>query len=541
MQRWLGQIREFFRSRTEIYNEADEGRQFNAIYLVMLVLSCLIALLGLLQNSPAVIIGAMLISPLMGPILSCGLALTMADWGLGRKALRNILLSIVETILIAVLATFLSPLKDATPEILARTNPNLMDLLIAFFSGAAGTLALCSRKGGLTILPGVAIATAVMPPLATAGYGLSTGQWVVARGAFMLFFTNLTAIIISADLVFLIVGFRPKRAIEEGEHAALVRGRFLIAGAVLLVLSVPLIRTLMRAAQQANLRRQVEEVLAEEISSSSERKLDRIALELQGRSLSVQAAVETPKFIPQQETQAWEVKLQARVGRPVRLELQQLQLAHQEEMPAAPNRDYLGGGIIRSAPPEPHLSVAGELQNVQDRIQSFLKDLLGPLNAKEITVRSAGAQPDATVSIEADAHVPAPISIDEWRVIAVAVSRELKAPVQFTGNLVLGDPLPLRFHPKSLRLVSTDRIALTQLLSQWNKRPDVSYRLVLPRSADPALTEKRVALLKRRSVKIIVAEDTTGTWGEDAMMFSAVQRLKANVQKQELVKTGPNP
>lgn len=125
-------LRELFRPATEIYQDAQESRQFDVVYFAMLVLACLIALLGLLLNSPAVIIGAMLISPLMGPILACGLALTAADWDVGQKAARNVALSVAEAIIIAALATKLSALRQATPEILARTNPNLMDLLSRF-------------------------------------------------------------------------------------------------------------------------------------------------------------------------------------------------------------------------------------------------------------------------------------------------------------------------------------------------------------------------------------------------------------------------
>jgi uncharacterized hydrophobic protein (TIGR00271 family) len=127
-----------FKSTDVIYQEAYEGRQFDAVYFAMMVFACLIALMGLLLNSPAVIIGAMLISPLMGPILACGLALTTSEWSLGKKAGRNLVMSIAEVILIAMIATHLSPLREPTAEILARTNPNLMDLLIAFFSGVAG-------------------------------------------------------------------------------------------------------------------------------------------------------------------------------------------------------------------------------------------------------------------------------------------------------------------------------------------------------------------------------------------------------------------
>ena len=236
-------IRELFRPAAEIYRDAAEGKQFDAVYFVMLILACLIALLGLLLNSPAVVIGAMLISPLMGPILACGLALTAADWDVGKKAARNVALSVVEAILITVIAIRLSPLREATPEILARTNPNLMDLLIAFFSGIAGTVALCSRKAAMTILPGVAIATAVVPPLATIGYGIGTLQWSIASGALMLFLTNFAAIVLSAGLVFLVVGIRPQKADEGSEHF-LSRHRIAIAALVLVGLSIPLMKTL---------------------------------------------------------------------------------------------------------------------------------------------------------------------------------------------------------------------------------------------------------------------------------------------------------
>lgn len=132
----------------------------------MLALSGLIALFGLLQNSVAVIIDAMLISPLMNPILAGALALLLGDGRLGEKAAIILGISIGGVIVITGIVAWLSPLKEVTPEILARTNPNLLDLFIAFLSGLAGTLALRSGSTNLTIIPGVAIAVAVVPPLA---------------------------------------------------------------------------------------------------------------------------------------------------------------------------------------------------------------------------------------------------------------------------------------------------------------------------------------------------------------------------------------
>lgn len=534
MKAWLQQIRALFRPRAEIYEDAYEGRQFDAIYFAMLVLGCLIALLGLLLNSPAVIIGAMLISPLMGPILSCGLALTVADWSLGRKAARNVAFSVGETILIAVVATLLSPLKDATPEILARTNPNLMDLLIAFFSGAAGTLALCSRKSALMILPGVAIATAVMPPLATTGYGVSTGQWSIAGGAFMLFFTNLTAIIISADIVFVLVGFRPARAVDMREHATFVRGRFVVAGGVVILLSLPLIRTLAQAAQQANYRKQVHAVLVEHLPRASERKLDRLSLQLLNNELAVEASVETPNFIEPQEIKAWEAAIQTRVGRPVRLELEQLQLARKPvgvEAQATPNKDYLGGGAIKPAGPAQHLSMAEELEQVQARMKSSLTEFLQPLGAEAVSIHSVAARSDQTVVIEVEAQVPQPVTQEAWQVVTAAVAYELNSPVQLSAGLSIGNPLLLRFHPGSLRLHTVDRRALSEMLSRWNKQPEVNYQLVQAKAADAKLSATRLSLLRKRSTKIKVAAIPDPPTDGDTVLLRAAQRISAQSER----------
>ncbi len=339
-------LRELFRPAADLHQEADESRQFDVVYFAMLVLSSLIALLGLLLNSPAVIIGAMLISPLMGPILACGLALTAADWNIGKKAARNVGLSVAEAIVITVFATFLSPLREATAEILARTNPNLMDLLIAFFSGIAGTLALASRKTTMTILPGVAIATALIPPLATVGYGIGTAQGAIASGAFMLFLTNFAAIVLSAGLVFLTIGVRPQSAGADGQHF-IARYRIVIAVLVLLGLSVPLMRTLRNAAQQAKLRTEVSNLLRRRLPKSEDRQLNNVKLQVAKDYVAVAAIVQTSRFIEPTEVQALQSELTRVIGRPVRLELQQLQLARKERASPVEGKDYLGGGVVQ--------------------------------------------------------------------------------------------------------------------------------------------------------------------------------------------------
>jgi len=174
---------------SEIIDQINSGITFRGGNLWVLIFAILIASLGLNVNSTAVIIGAMLISPLMGPIIGMGFALGTNDLDMLKRAAKNYAISTLISILTATLYWFLTPLSDAQSELLARTSPTLYDVLIAFCGGAAGIIALCT-KGKSNVIPGVAIATALMPPLCTAGFGLGTGHIMYFLGAFYLFFIN---------------------------------------------------------------------------------------------------------------------------------------------------------------------------------------------------------------------------------------------------------------------------------------------------------------------------------------------------------------
>lgn len=180
-------------------------------YWLQILFSAGIATLGLVLNSPAVIIGAMLISPLMGPILAAGLALAAGDLVLSARAILNLTLSCAIAIGFAVLLVALLPFREVTAEIAGRTHPNTLDLVIALFSGAIGSIATCKEvKGVVTSIPGVAIAVALMPPLCVVGFGLGVAAststqdgMTIARGGGLLFLTNLAAITFTSMVVFL--------------------------------------------------------------------------------------------------------------------------------------------------------------------------------------------------------------------------------------------------------------------------------------------------------------------------------------------------
>ncbi|MEO8171516.1 MAG: TIGR00341 family protein [Sediminibacterium sp.] len=167
----------------------DAGIDFKGTNLWILIFAIFVASLGLNVNSTAVIIGAMLISPLMGPIMGIGLGMGINDLFLLRRAINNYLIATGVALTTSTIFFLLSPLNDAHSEILARTAPNIYDVLIALFGGLAGILATSSKQKG-NVIPGVAIATALMPPLCTAGYGLATLQFSFFFGAFYLFIIN---------------------------------------------------------------------------------------------------------------------------------------------------------------------------------------------------------------------------------------------------------------------------------------------------------------------------------------------------------------
>jgi len=176
-----------------------QGVKVGGTNLWVLIFAILIASIGLNVNSTAVIIGAMLISPLMGPIIAIGFGVATNDADLIRTALRNLGLFVAISLITSVLYFKLSPLSLAHSELLARTSPTLWDVLIAFFGGAAGIIAL-TRKHASPVIPGVAIATALMPPLCTAGYGLASGNLAFFGGAFYLFAINSVFIALATAL-----------------------------------------------------------------------------------------------------------------------------------------------------------------------------------------------------------------------------------------------------------------------------------------------------------------------------------------------------
>lgn len=186
---------------------------FRGSNLWILACAIVIASVGLNVNSTAVIIGAMLISPLMSPIVGAGFALAIYDFELLKKSGKNLLIATIVSLVVASIYFFISPFKETQSELLERTSPNIYDVLIAFFGGLVGVIALTRVEKGNPI-PGVAIATALMPPLCTAGYGLAIGNFSYFFGAFYLYSINCFFICISTFLIVKYLKYEPVRSLN---------------------------------------------------------------------------------------------------------------------------------------------------------------------------------------------------------------------------------------------------------------------------------------------------------------------------------------
>lgn len=200
----------------QVIDSITRNSDFVGANLWTLIFAILIASIGLNMNSTAVIIGAMLISPLMGPIMGVGLGMGTDDFGLVKKGIRNLLTATIISIITSAIYFWITPLDEAKSELLARTTPTLWDVLIAFFGGLAGVVA-ATRNEKSNAIPGVAIATALMPPLCTAGYGLATANYYYFLGALYLYCINSIFICISTFLIIRLMKFKRKSFEESGQ------------------------------------------------------------------------------------------------------------------------------------------------------------------------------------------------------------------------------------------------------------------------------------------------------------------------------------
>ncbi|WP_339614597.1 DUF389 domain-containing protein [uncultured Winogradskyella sp.] len=237
----------------------------------ILVCSIFVASIGLNANSTAVVIGAMLISPLMGPILGIGMSLAINDIDTLRKSLINLATMIILSLLTAFLFFWLFPLSEDTSELLGRTRPDIRDVLIAFFGGLALIIARTKKGTIASVIFGVAIATALMPPLCTAGYGLAKGNWAFFGGAMYLFTINTIFIALATFLVLRVLRFPMLKYANSAKRKFISR----IATLTAIVVMIPAIWTFLTVLQESKYKREFDSFVKNNIENNSNLWYDR--------------------------------------------------------------------------------------------------------------------------------------------------------------------------------------------------------------------------------------------------------------------------
>jgi uncharacterized hydrophobic protein (TIGR00271 family) len=255
-------------------------------FLLLIILAAAIATLGLLQSSTAVVIGAMLVSPLMGPIMGIGFGLATLESNLIKRSLVTLAAGMAVAVIVALLIIWLSPIKDVTPELRARTLPTLLDLGVAVVGGIAGVYAIMRKLSGVMV--GVAIATALVPPLSTVGFGLATGRFDFALGAALLFLTNTLAIAFAATIVARLNHFGP--SLTPQHTAVQVVGIVLTLG----VLSIPLALSLNSIVREIGARGAVQTELDRLLGQRD--RIDSLNVRMEGDDVAVDGVVLVDRY-----------------------------------------------------------------------------------------------------------------------------------------------------------------------------------------------------------------------------------------------------
>ena len=468
-------------------------------YVFMCALSSGIATLGLLQSSVAVVIGAMLISPLMGPIAALGFGFASLDGHRIKDAIRVVIIGAAIGVITALVITWVSPIRNVTSEIVARTQPTLLDLAIALLSGLAGGYATVRQKGGTAI--GVAIATALMPPLATIGYGIGVANWEFAGGAFLLFLTNLAAIAFSFALVARVSSVaRPLSRVE------LTPGYIAAGIAAFIALATPLGLTLVRVSRETRARSTTRAVIARELQVSPG-KIAQLEVKWPLRGdLSIDAVVIEPTFRANAQ-QMVDSSLQRAFSVKPNINLQQIVAGDNGEqtramIDAAMERN--AAGIAKDVPPFVHI-----LNKVRLPVQAVWVDR----GARVVYVSPADA-PSWSVADYQLTEVAANTDVGSWKVHVIPpVSRTLSVP--FPNGSAVADSNTVK--AESAALWALQRWGMTEVMLETSVKlgDTTAARIVGQRSA--AVT----AMLAAANIRATLNVQTTRTASANTIDINA--------------------
>jgi len=302
--------------RTQLLERLKEESKASHGYYLFLVLSVLITTFGLLLDSPAVIIGGMIIAPLLYPLIGTGMAIVTNNERLLKSTIWLLVKSSGIVIAISALVTFITPLNEITKEIYIRTTPTLFDLLVALASGAAGAYAV-SEKERFASLTGVAVAAALMPPLAITGFAIASGKPALLWGSLLLYAANLIAVIISSSLVFSLLGFTPGRTEEKKEA---VRRNVTISLVFFILMLGILSVFFVNAIGQTQRRRVIEQTVSVFLANYKDAQLISLTEKQNAGRDIVTVLVQAPSDFYDTATSLLEADIEEQLGSPIDLQ-----------------------------------------------------------------------------------------------------------------------------------------------------------------------------------------------------------------------------
>ena len=468
-------------NQAEVIARRREECALTARYLFMLAMSAAIAILGLLLSSPAVVIGAMLLSPLMGPIIGLGFALAIGDFKWMRQASQTLAIGTMMGILLCALIVMLSPLQTVTSEIAARTRPNLFDLFVALFSALAGAYAMIRGREGTIV--GVAIATALMPPLAVIGFGLATLNWTVFSGALLLFITNLMTIALTAALMARLYGFRTSLSAKQTQFQTVLIVVAFVA------LALPLGYSLWRIAWEANATRMINGAVLDAFDSRA--RLSQIEVNYDTVPIQVAATVLTPVLRPEAERITARAMSRA-LGEPVEVVITQYRVGTSA---SAAEEAQLAAARAREAANLEHAEELGERLSLIAGVS--VNDVLVDRERRRAQVVARPLDNGATLAAYRELERRISATEPEWRIVLRPPLRPLPAVA-----VEEGEPTPEGARALSLAVWAAQRIGLPVLVS-----------------GDDAAADSIAELLRAQQVEAEVAPGSSAV-GEVALRWS---------------------
>ena len=430
MLRLMERLRVQPRRRRAVYEDIMRMSTPAVDYYIMVAVSVTIATYGLLLNSAAVVIGAMIVAPLMGPIFGVALGLAIGDRRLIWPAVESMVLGVALGVAVATVIG-LTPYKlDLGTQILSRTQPTLFDMLVALASGLAGAYAIVDERLS-PAMPGVAVAVALAPPLGVVGICLATARWSMAGGAFMLFLANFLAIQVASAAVFTLTGMVAVGEQEPGtSKGARAAGRFLerfgVSIAALMLVGWFMTQTLLGLVADQRLSRKLEDVLSQQVSSTTGASVDTVSYQRKAGQIDVVAAVLSPKAFEPAQVNDLQDALRQKVDRRVHLIVRSLV-----------TKDASAQGPVYLSKSESDASALQlEQQGFLSRVSQVLSQELASVPGASL-VDVQRSQTDGQTTVTVTARAPDAIAPDRVAQMQKAVGSAVGQPVRLIVESVL--------------------------------------------------------------------------------------------------------